>query len=348
MRERTKAFFRQLGRGIGSKNPVLFEAIGMAPVVAMAVSLKSAIILAVVSCAELIGIELFACLALKKLKSYFRVPLYAVLGVLINIPVFMLFEKFAPNETQNAGIFLPLLAVNSLIVLHCERFAVKNTLSATAADAVSAGAGYALVCLLVGVLREIFGSGTLYSFDLGLPVQLPGFLDPFGGLVLLGFLSAGVQALVRRQNPEAQPGRAFDTREIAESHVDSLRSLLHTDFDPYEEKTPDDAPQETPARRKKTSERAKQEKKPKRERTAKRANRAESPAPDTTASERALRRAQAAAQPDYTAEFDEILSELDAYRERYAAQPQPQSADEPDGANAEPEADTEEKGGDEA
>lgn len=93
----------------------------------------------------------------------------------------MLFRYLAPNETANAGIFLPLLAVNSLIALHCERFAVKHNFKATALDAVSAGFSYAAVILIVGVVREILGSGTVYSVKLNIPVKLPGLLMPFGG-----------------------------------------------------------------------------------------------------------------------------------------------------------------------
>ena len=126
------------------KNPVLFEAVGVASVVAMATSVKSAIILATVSALELLVMEVFACLLLRRLKSRFRMPIYAVLGMLVNIPCFMFFEHFTPNEANSAGIFLPLLAVNSLIALHCERFAVKHTLRETLVDAVSAGAGYDL------------------------------------------------------------------------------------------------------------------------------------------------------------------------------------------------------------
>ncbi len=358
MREGFKTFFRSLSAGLTMQNPVLFEAIGLAPVAAMAVSLKSAIILAVVSCVELLFIELFACLALKRVKSHFRVLLYAVLGVLLNIPVFLLFERIAPNETQNAGIFVPLLAVNSLIVLHCERFAVKNTLAATAADAVSAGVGYAAVSLLVGVLREVLGSGTLYSRDLGLPVQLPGFLYPFGGLLLLGFLAAVVQACARSRKPDEPVAQAFDMREVSESHVGSLRSLLHTEFDPYGEA---DAAQPPQADREKREKRPPRADKAKRKKPAKKTQKpARSAKPPEDAGERALRRAARAAQADYAAEFDEILSELDRYRETYekapsetAAEPDaPETAAEP-GAQATgdaPEAadGSKEKGGDEA
>ncbi len=360
MHDRGKELLKGIRDSAVVKNPVLFEAIGLAPVAAMAVSLKSAIILAVVSCAELVVIELLACLALKRIKSYFRVAVYAVLGVLINIPIFMLFERFAPNETQNAGIFLPLLAVNSLVALHCERFAVKNPFGKTFVDAVSASAGYALVVLLVGTVREILGSGTIYSVDLKLPVQLPGFLYPFGGLLLLGLLAAGVKALILRRHPDAHPERAFDMREISQSHVGRLRNLLDTDFNPYDEEetaapaprartekqrkkqdapaseasaqAPQAEPSESPARRtkkaeKKMKKRAKPEKTP-RGKSAKAASK-QADAPKQNASEQPPQRTRRTETADYLSEFDEILSELDAYREKYGM---PDGADKADGA----------------
>ncbi len=360
MHDRGKELLKGIRDSAVVKNPVLFEAIGLAPVAAMAVSLKSAIILAVVSCAELVIIELLACLVLKRIKSYFRVAAYAVLGVLINIPIFMFFEYFTPNEAQNAGIFLPLLAVNSLVALHCERFAVKNPFGKTFVDAVSASAGYALVVLLVGTVREILGSGTIYSVDLKLPVQLPGFLYPFGGLLLLGFLAAGVKALILRRHPDAHPEQAFDMREISQSHVGKLRNLLDADFNPYDEEEtaapapraraekrrkthdapavepPVQAPEaetaETTERRtkkaeKKMKKRAKPEKTP-RGKSAKAASK-QADAPKQNASEQPPQRTRRTETADYLSEFDEILSELDAYREKYGM---PDDADKADGA----------------
>ena len=137
------------------KNPVLFESIGIAPVVAMAVSVKTAIMLSVISAAELIIIECFASIALKKVKHEYRVLIYALLGVLINVPFWLFFSKFAPNETANVSIFLPIIAVNSLIALHCERVAVRSTLKETFFDAVSATIGYVLIIFIVAILRYI-------------------------------------------------------------------------------------------------------------------------------------------------------------------------------------------------
>lgn len=321
------------------QNPVLFEAIGIAPIAAIAVSLKTAIILAVASCLELVVIELFSCLALKKVKSYFRMPVYAALGMLINLPVFMFFAKFTPNEALNVGIFLPLLAVNSLIALHCERFAVKNKMKDTFVDAISAAAGYAFVLLLVGTAREILGSGTIYSIDLHLPVQLSGLLMPFGGLLLVGFLAAAVKALIAKRYPEEDPEDAFRMQEISESHVGSFRTLAQSDFNPYGDTEDEDAPRvkrekakkEKPVKEKRGKQKPKQEKvkkeKPKKSGKAPKqkakpdAAAAEMPqsvptaAPVAKTEERPVRRARQE-DDDYLLEFDEMLSELDSYKKK--------------------------------
>lgn len=331
MRNGEKSFLQSVRDSALYKNPVLFEAVGVAPVAAMAVSLKSAIMLAAVSCAELVLIELFACLALKKAPSHFRMVIYAALGVGINIPFFMFFERFTPNEANAAGIFLPLLAVNSLVALHCERFAVKNTLKSTFTDAVSAAAGYAFVALIVGLLREIFGSGTVYSWDLELPIQLKGFLMPFGGFLLLGFFAAAVKGILRKKSPDAHPEQAFSMKEISQSHIGSLKSLLDADFNPYEEAdaTGQDAP-EKPKKAKK----AKAPKKVKRnaEKTTK--GNASSVPLQTDAppadGEAAPTRPRREPREDYLSDFDEMLTELDLYKQKQqdtaetpAAEPEP-------------------------
>lgn len=229
------------------KNPVLFEAVGIAPVVAMAVSVKTSIMLAVISTVELIIIECFACLLLKKLKHSFRVLIYAVLGVIINAPLWLFFNHFAPNEAAGVGIFLPIIAVNSLIALHCERVAVKQNLKFTFVDAVSASIGYGVVIFIVGIIREIFGSGTFYSIELNLPVKFPGFLFPFGGFLMLGFTAALFKAIIKKKYPDEKPEAAFNMSEISDTHFDLNAEFGDEGFNPFDEFIKSEAEENTPS-----------------------------------------------------------------------------------------------------
>ncbi len=215
------------------KNPLLFEAIGLCPVVAIAHSLKLAVFLAVVTAVELIVCEVLASKFLKNVRRYWRVALYTVFGVAVIFPIMYVTNRLFPNMSANFGIYLPLMAVNSLIALHCERVAVKNDVKTSFIDALSASLSYGVVAIIVGFLRELFANGTIWGYNLNLTVKLPAFLMPFGGLLLMGFLAAGLKAFISAKYPEANPNKAFDTSEIRRSLRDNFTNLMKDDFNPY-------------------------------------------------------------------------------------------------------------------
>ncbi len=215
------------------KNPLLFEAIGLCPVVAIAHSLKLAVFLAIVTAIEMIVCEVLASKFLKNIRRYWRVALYALLGVAVIFPIMYITDKFYPGLSANFGVYLPLMAVNSLIALHCERVAVKNDVKTSFIDAVSSSLSYGVVAILVGFLRELLGNGTIWGFELNIPIKLPAFLMPFGGLIIMGFLSAGLKSIINKKYPEANPNKAFDTSEIRRSLRGSFKDLMSDDYNPY-------------------------------------------------------------------------------------------------------------------
>lgn len=222
------------------KSPLLFEAIGLCPVVAIALSLKQALFLAVVTTIEMVICEVLTSLLLKNVRRYWRVALYAAFGIAIIYPIMFLTKKYMPDLSINFGIYLPLMAVNSLIPLHCERVAVKNNVLDSVVDAVFASISYGIVAILVGGIREIMANGTIGGFDLKTPVKVPAILMPFGALIIIGFIAAAIKALINWKYPNASPDRAFNTSEIRRPIHGSLRELMRYDDVPYDEK--EDAP----------------------------------------------------------------------------------------------------------
>lgn len=227
--------FKRIRNSAVIKNPLLFEAIGLCPVVAIATSLQLSIFLAVVTAIEMIVCEVLASLLLKNVRRYWRVALYAIFGVVVIFPIMILTNKFFPEMSINFGIYLPLMAVNSLIALHCERVAVKNNVKDSFIDAVSASLSYAVVTIIVGFLRELLANGSIGGFDINMDVKFPALATPFGGLLIIGFLAAALKAFVMKRYPDKSPDRAFDTSEIRRSLRGSLRELMKDDFNPYDE-----------------------------------------------------------------------------------------------------------------
>lgn len=217
------------------KNPLLFEAIGLCSVVALARSLKLALFLACVTMVQMIVCEVLSSLFLKNVKRYWRVALYVIFSVVVVFPIMYFTIRFFPNIAVNFGIFLPLMAVNSLIALHCERVAVKSNVKKSFIDAVSASLSYGVVTIILGLLREFLANGTIWDIELNLPVKIPVLTTPFGGLLIIGFLAAGLKAYVNAKYPEASPEKSFDLSEIKRSHRGSIQELMQEEFNPYGE-----------------------------------------------------------------------------------------------------------------
>lgn len=217
------------------KNPLLFEAIGLCSVVALARSLKLAIFLACVTMVQMIVCEVLSSLLLKNVKRYWRVALYVIFSVIVVFPIMYLTLRFFPDFAINFGIFLPLMAVNSLIALHCERVAVKSDVKKSFIDAVSASLSYGVVAIILGFLRELLANGTIWDIELNLPINIPVITTPFGGLLIIGFLAAALKVFVNAKYPEASPEKSFDLSEIRRSHRGSIQDLMREEFNPYGE-----------------------------------------------------------------------------------------------------------------
>lgn len=251
------------------RNPLLLEAVGLCPVVAIASTLKAAVFLALVTALELILCEVIASKFLKNVRRYVRVPIYFLIGTVIVYPIMYLVRRFVPSISLEFGVFLPLMAVNSLLALHCERVAVKRTVKDSFLDSVSVAVSYGAVTIAVGFLREIIGNGTVSGTAVNLPIKFSVMLTPFGGLLILGFLAALLKFCIYKKFPQSSPDRAFNTSEVRQSLRGSLRELMNDDFNPYDEGEEGTASNDADALIKYERKKSSEPKKPKQEKTKK-------------------------------------------------------------------------------
>lgn len=184
-------------------NPVLVQLVGLCPVVAASTSLKSAVMLSIVACAELIAVCVIASALIKRLPRWVRVPLYFVIGLVLICPVLWYIETQTLTVLSlGMKIYIPLIAINSVVAVHCEQFAVKNSVKLAFYDAAAVGIGVAAVFIVVGAVREVLGSSSIGGIEINLPVVFKGMTLPFGCLILLGFMAAALKAFVTKKYPE--------------------------------------------------------------------------------------------------------------------------------------------------
>ena len=183
-------------------NPVLIQAAGLCAIVAVATTLKTAVLLAAAFFPVLIITQVFACLALKRVPRWIRVAIYLLIGTAIIAGIIYAIDTFVPEISLGAGIYLALTAANSIIALHCEKLAVKTDLRHAFFDSVATALGYAAVIIPVGALREMIGSSTIWGANIKIPMTYPAILMPFGGFLVLAFFAAALKALINKRFPE--------------------------------------------------------------------------------------------------------------------------------------------------
>ena len=326
--------FRMIRTSAVIRNPLLLEAVGLCPVVAIATTLKSSVFLAIVTAIELIICEVLASRFLKNVKRYARVAIYFFVGMVIVYPIMYLVTRFIPSLSLEFGIFLPLMAVNSLLALHCERVAVKRTVKDSFLDAISVSVSYGAVAVVSGFLREILGKGTLGGAELHLPVTFSVMLTPFGGLLILGFAAAVLKSYIYKKYPQSSPDRAFNTSEVRQSLRGSLRELMNDDFNPYDEggegasssfdadsvrsvrRTAEDKPKKEKSVAKKTKTDKKNKEKPKKDKAKVQKNKT------------VLRTHSQEQERTYLDDFSDMLSDLENYKNKEQSNGEESEGDE--------------------
>lgn len=196
-------------KGILSRNPVLVYAIGICPLIAVAKSAATAAVLAFLSAVLLIFLEILTALIFKKMPKWLRIGVYAITGILLIIPFYMLMNIYMPSIEVSLGIYIPLLAVNSLTVQRCEAFAVKHSVKSAFLDAAANSIGYAIPLILTGIIREALGSSSIFGHSIDALPHADGFLMPFCGFIILGF----VAAFINYMRSTFRIGDEFDTKD---------------------------------------------------------------------------------------------------------------------------------------
>lgn len=129
-----------------------------------------------------------------------RIPAFITIIAGFVSVVQMLVKAFLPAIDKALGIYLPLIVVNCIILARAEMFASKNPPLASVLDGAGMGIGFTAVLTLMGAVRELLGTGSLFSFSVTSCFISPMiiFLLPPGGFFVFGMLVAASNAIAKR------------------------------------------------------------------------------------------------------------------------------------------------------
>ncbi len=209
------SFKKIMFQGAFIHNPVLTQAIGVCSIAAIFTTLRLSLNMSLMLSLVLIVCELLSSLVLKKFSRWLRISTYMLIAVALLTPLMLYLDKTHSEVYASMGIYLPLLAVNSLIVIRCEKFAVKNSVKHAFYDSIATSVGFVVASVVVGAIREVFAYGTIWGKTVSSLPKLSGMALPFGGLVIIGFVAAFHKWLIQKKF-RGQPTNSFNLKTALE------------------------------------------------------------------------------------------------------------------------------------
>ena len=199
-------FKKQFKEGLLTKNPVLVQLLGMCSTLAITTSLFNGIGMGLAVTAILICSNVLISALRNFIPSQIRIAAYITIIAGFVTIVDLALQAFIPALSASLGVFIPLIVVNCIVLGRAEAFASKNTVAASAVDGLCQGIGYTVALIVVCVIRELLGKGTFGGGILNggegirlIPSPFPAMqmVMPVGGFLVLGFVIAGSQKLMK-------------------------------------------------------------------------------------------------------------------------------------------------------
>ena len=181
-----------LTKGIIKENPVLRLVLGTCPTLAVTTAAFNGIGMGVAATLVLLGSNVAISLLRKVIPDKVRIPAYITIIATFVTIIQMLVKAFAPAIDKSLGIFLPLIVVNCIILARAEIFASKNSVLPSILDALGMGIGFTAALTLMGMIRELIGTGCIFGMPITQSVIDPMivFILPPGGFFVFGILVA--------------------------------------------------------------------------------------------------------------------------------------------------------------
>ena len=203
--------------GIWKQNTGIVQILGLCPILAISTNVVNAVSLGLATILVM-ALSNLTIAALRNFIPYeIRIPVFILIIAALVTVVDLSFNAWLHELYLVLGIFIPLIVTNCIVLARVEAFAAKNDPIDSTVDGIAMGVGLTLVLAVLGALREVIGSGTLFSgIEMIFPSahgivlfgdDYPGFLVavlPPGAFIALGFLIAGRNWLEARNQARAR------------------------------------------------------------------------------------------------------------------------------------------------
>jgi len=190
---------KTLLNGIFKENPTFALVLGMCPTLATTTSAINGMSMGLATMFVLICSNVVISMLKNVIPDKVRIPAFIVVIATFVTIVEMLMKAYTPAIYDVLGLFIPLIVVNCIVLGRAEAFAAKNSVGLSALDGIGMGLGFTLSLTVIGIIRELLGTGTCFgqhiipdNYGMLLFVLAP------GAFIVLGLLMGLFQKYVKK------------------------------------------------------------------------------------------------------------------------------------------------------
>lgn len=185
-------------KGLIKENPTFVLVLGMCPTLATTTSAINGLEMGLATMFVLILSNIVISAIAPVVPDKVHIPVYIVVIATFVTILQLLMQAYVPDVYSTLGLFIPLIVVNCIVLGRAEAFAGKNSVGDSALDGIGIGLGFTLSLTVIGMVREILGSGAVFGWKF-----LPGdgmlaFVMAPGAFIVLGYLMVLFNKLAKK------------------------------------------------------------------------------------------------------------------------------------------------------
>lgn len=169
---------------IFENNPIALQILGICSALAVTSSLQVTLVM----CIALTTVTAFSNLSIATIRNHIpnsiRIIVQMTIIASLVIVVDQILKAYAYSISKQLSVFVGLIITNCIVMGRAEAFAMKNGPGLSFMDGVGNGLGYSVVLIAVATIRELFGSGKLFGFEVLPLINDGGWYNPNGMMLL--------------------------------------------------------------------------------------------------------------------------------------------------------------------
>lgn len=176
----TKGFFKE--------NAVFVLFLGLCPTLGVTTSAINGLGMGLATTFVLVMSNLVVSIVKSQIPDKVRIPSFIVIIASFVTMVELLMQAYVPALFEQLGLFIPLIVVNCLVLGRSEAFASKNGVLSSIIDGLGMGLGFAMALTILGGVREVLGSGSIFGYKFIQGDGMLVFVLAPGAFIALGYL----------------------------------------------------------------------------------------------------------------------------------------------------------------